>query len=571
MHMINNFKKFFSEHKFYILSMLIFTICFSAIVSQVVLYADDFALDQKASMHSISVILNEFKTIYLTWGGGPTPGFAIIVLMFGLVFWKILNIFMVTASVYMATDIIIPKSKRTDKNQAIISSIMWCLILVMSISVARETIFWFDGSMAYVLTTFLTFAYFYFCYKIIIDKKKTFKKDYVLLSVLGFFSGWNGPQAGAISICLIVCLILWQRFYKKEKINKVVLTSLIFTIIGFGILYFAPGNSGRMATFEEYNNLDLFGKVLYRIPNIIPLMFDHITYPMFNIPTYLVLASLLMVFLSFANLKQKNIKRKKFISLISLFIILYNVCYLIYVNTGEGLALHNVLNLIYNFSVIEQTGTFLSFMVVFKFVLAILYLLSLIYISFENSLISKRPTILLVTLSAVASQLIMVMSPYSPFRTTYITIFFLILLIAVLGYNLRENKNYIIASMLVALLFYNIQLGIIVAIMYGVFYVVNKNEKNELFIIITVLLLTGSSIYNNFYEYKVNRVINEQNVELIEKYKKNGQNGALVLYKLNDETYGFTPLYNEAEWIRKDVINYYDLKSDLEIKLIDFK
>ena len=96
---VHKLKQYLKEHKLYIGVMFVFTLFLSILVSQVVLYADDFALHQKALTDDFNVVLNEFFHVYMRWGGGPTPGFAIMVLMIGLWFWKIAHVLMIACTI----------------------------------------------------------------------------------------------------------------------------------------------------------------------------------------------------------------------------------------------------------------------------------------------------------------------------------------------------------------------------------------------------------------------------------------------------------------------------------------
>ena len=292
---VHKLKQYLKEHKLYIGVMFVFTLFLSILVSQVVLYADDFALHQKALTDDYNVVLNEFFHVYMRWGGGPTPGFAIMVLMIGLWFWKIAHVLMVAFSIHMVLNMIFSKEKNCDALRAIVATFIWCLLFLMNLSVARETLYWFDGAMAYVLPVFLAISYIYCCYQYIINHKTYHWWNYIGMAILGFFAGWNSPQAGAITVILAFAFIVWQKTITKEKINKLILFGNIWLLIGFLVLYFAPGNSGRMAEFPDYNTLNLIGKIFYRIDDVAYLVTKFDTYPSFNIPTYLMITSILLV------------------------------------------------------------------------------------------------------------------------------------------------------------------------------------------------------------------------------------------------------------------------------------
>lgn len=568
---VHKLKQYLKEHKLYIGIMFVFTLFLSILVSQVVLYADDFALHQKALTDDFNVVLNEFFHVYMRWGGGPTPGFAIMVLMIGLWFWKIAHVLMIAFSIHMVLNMIFSKEKNCDALRAIVATFIWCLLFLMNLSVARETLYWFDGAMAYVLPVFLAISYIYCCYQYIINHKTYHWWNYIGMAILGFFAGWNSPQAGAITVILAFAFIVWQKTITKEKINKLILFGNIWLLIGFLVLYFAPGNSGRMAEFPDYNTLNLIGKIFYRIDDVAYLVTKFDTYPSFNIPTYLMITSILLV--STVSL-YKNKAKKVLLTKLSIGItVSYVILFALYLFTDSSFVVHNFLPEIFNYDVVFDGGILRTLIMVFNYTYFIAFVFSLLHLAWVYTKNENNPLLLFMLLGAIGTQAMMLMSPYSPYRSTYITIFFFIVTIAILCMNLikKEQKELLCFSLVSSMYFYSIEYALFLTIIYVVMKLYKKEKWLLLGSILLLLLPTISTLYITFNGYHQNKKIHELNIEKIEQYKEKNQHGTLKLYKLIDESYAFTPIYSDIEWIRNDIIQYFDLKKDVKIKVIEYE
>lgn len=568
---VHKLKQYLKEHKLYIGVMFVFTLFLSILVSQVVLYADDFALHQKALTDDFNVVLNEFSHVYMRWGGGPTPGFAIMVLMIGLWFWKIAHVLMIAFSIHMVLNMIFSKEKNCDALRAIVATFIWCLLFLMNLSVARETLYWFDGAMAYVLPVFLAISYIYCCYQYIINHKTYHWWNYIGMAILGFFAGWNSPQAGAITVILAFAFIVWQKTITKEKINKLILFGNIWLLIGFLVLYFAPGNSGRMAEFPDYNTLNLIGKIFYRIDDVAYLVTKFDTYPSFNIPTYLMITSILLV--STVSL-YKNKAKKVLLTKLSIGItVSYVVLFALYLFTDSSFVVHNFLPEIFNYDVVFDGGILRTLIMVFNYTYFIAFVFSLLHLAWVYTKNENNPLLLFMLLGAIGTQAMMLMSPYSPYRSTYITIFFFIVTTAILCMNLikKGQKELLCFSLISSMYFYNIAYALFLTIIYVVMKLYKKEKWLLLGSILLLLLPTISTLYITFNGYHQNKKIHELNIEKIEQYKEKNQHGTLKLYKLIDESYAFTPIYSDIEWIRNDIIQYFDLKKDVKIKVIEYE
>ena len=561
-------KNFFIKHRFYLLVMSTFMILFSILVSQVVLYADDFALQQKALTYDLKVVWEELHSVYLYWGGGPTPALAILTLMIGFTFWKIMNVAMITLSIHMITIMIVKDDKNKDLKQSLVAFFLWCFIFLISLSVARETLYWFDGSMAYVLTTFLTISYFYFCNRYIESKKNNKWYHYVFMVFLSFFAGWNGPQMGALSVFISFLLICWQKYIKKKKINSLIIVSACFTLLGFLILYFAPGNAGRMSTFPEYQSLSFIGKIVYRIDDITNFVVNHINYPNFQMPTFLSFFSIILVVLILSYASKHKIIKKKPIYIACTIISIYQGLSLLYLIDTKGTSRFVFLTNLFDYNIHLNDGILKFLFMIVNYITFGLYILSLVYLCFIYSKERRNSFLLITMLSAVASQIMMIMAPYSPYRSSYITIFFLISSIVYLVYELYDNKKLLYFSLVLCFYFYDFNFALFFTLIYWIFIDLKK-EKEFIYIIVIMMIIPTVSVYmSNLQGYMKSKNTNDRNLSIIREYK-NKNKKSIQFCKLEQEDYSFTPLYSDIEWIRHDVVEFFHIKKNTKITVID--
>ena len=86
-------------------------------------------------------------------------------------------------------------------------------------------------------------------------------------------------------------------------------------IVGFAILYFAPGNMARMniqsAEFASYSILE---KIMFRVEEVYGLIFDYETYHFTGIPFYLLLTLGLNAIIGFTLFNQEKNRKIKIMS-----------------------------------------------------------------------------------------------------------------------------------------------------------------------------------------------------------------------------------------------------------------
>ena len=286
--MIDKIKKTIFENKIFVIVMITGYILLFIQMNQVVLYADDFSLGIYAKPDAQINIFQYFIEHYTTWGGGYTGILVILILKLGFNVWKILNTLLIALMIGLGTKMITYKSDN-EKNKCIVAIIMWFAIFFLGIYTAKETIYWLDGSVAYVLSTFEMFIFIYAIYAKLIMKTPIRKYDYILLPILGLFAGWSSAQTGVMSLFIAGLIIIYSKLKNKEKIKKIIWIAIVFCILGCMIFYLSPGNSSRMETFEDYSNMNIIEKILYRVDGVYGLLFGFKTYEAAGLPFYTLL------------------------------------------------------------------------------------------------------------------------------------------------------------------------------------------------------------------------------------------------------------------------------------------
>ena len=562
--------KYLKENKFYFLVMLIASIAFIIQMKEVVLYADDFALGI-ISQGGIKNIWNHFTNNYMTWGGGLTCLWATILLMFRIGVWKIFQCVLVILMIVLATKMITHKDKQ---NKALVAGFIWLCLYVLTISISREVFYWLDGALAYELTTFQIFLYFYYLYtRLYLEINK--KYDKILLPIIAFFAGWSSAQTGPMVVIIPTILLIWRKFVQKEKISKFYYFTAVVGFIGFCIFYFAPGNGARMdQAFPDYASYNVIQKILYRVDGVYGLLFNFKQYETMGVAFYLILFMGINALVGWNLFKEEENKKIKLV--VQITSIIQTVVALIFL--GIALEIPYVQEIAKVFMGFENllhekwNGT-LTIKALVPYGVTTILMLSIVVEAFFISLKKKDPMLVTTIVTAFLMQGIMVMAPYSPLRTTCYTIIFLWFAIAYLiklSYN--EKINIIIPAILTFMV-YSMQMGLVAIVSYLMiknFYKKENIYKGEMIVIIGIMLIMA---YNNYMPilkgYKENHYIYDQNIARIEEFLERKENGSeekeLYLLAPKDERYGFTSMTG-IEWVENAIKDYFKIDDDVVLK-----
>ncbi|MCI8654441.1 MAG: hypothetical protein HFJ48_00980 [Clostridia bacterium] len=443
---INQIKQYIKNNKLYVIAMIIGTIAFTIQVKFVTLYADDILLGVIAKEQGIMGAFKHLAENYMTWGGGPTPFIVIIFMLFELKVWKLFNCIITFSIVHMSVQLIAHKSKI---NKGIIAAILWCFIFILHIEIARETIYWMDGYMAYVFIMFQLLLYIYYVYSKFVMGKQIKKYDYILLPIVAFFSGWTGPQGAILTVLFGIAFIIWKKCIKKEKIPTLLKVAIVFSIIGCLVEVLAPGNSVRMEKgFPEFASYGIIEKIEYRISNIYSLIFKFNYYGLGSLAffSYLAFGIIATISYKFAN-KEENKKLRRIIKILSVLIIVF-IAYV-------ALLRLNLIDIDETFKPIMDFKSLLveniNIEMIIPYIITSLIMLITCILAIYIS-VKKKDFILCTTyILGLMAHGIMIVSPYSPLRSTFFSIALLWISIACLikfAYEEKININYMIILVL---------------------------------------------------------------------------------------------------------------------------
>lgn len=573
--MIKKIIEYIKNNKLYVAVMLIGLLLFAIQMKFVVLYADDLSLGIIAKT-GLKGAFQHLIENYMNWGGGPTPFIAIVFLMFPLKVWKIVNCAIVVMIIALAIKMITHSSKI---NKAIIATVLWILVFILNIYISAETLYWLDGNLAYVLTAFQMLLFFYYLYSRLIMKTEAKKYDMVLLPLVAFFAGWTGPQSGALTVIMTALLLIWVRVAKKEKIKPIYYIASVIGLIGFLVYYLAPGNNARLvAAFPELADYGLVEKIGHQMSTVWKLLFDFMTYRFASIPTYLYLTMGLMGAVTIKIAQKEQNKRVRIVAksmgvILFGFIILNFAIFLGY-NPGEIFS-----NICYRFEpILEniQAGTFNIKMLV-PYATTSIIMIIMVVSSYYISTKEKTPLLFIFVVGALLGQGMMVLAPYSPLRSTFITVMLLWFAIAYLAKMIYEQEVSILWILALILgIMYDKNILFIMIITYFIFVnlprekIKEEKPKTSFAIEGSIILVLGVVIAGIIYGttllgYKKNKVVYEENIKLIQEFKEQKEEKILYLKEPVDKKYGFTSFIGIG-WIEKATKEYFELEENVEIK-----
>lgn len=556
-----NILTYINDNKFYIISFIFAFLILFFIMNYVTMYADDFTLLNQSDK-PFGELLKYFVDHYFGWGGGYTPALVIFLFRFGnFNLWKIINTFIITLMLF-----IISKLLSKNKKQFIINFIIsWLLFFCISINIARECIYWLDGSMAYVISTFETFMFVYLLYTRFVLKKDK-KYDLFILPLAAFFSGWSGAQTSAVTLILTILFIIWYVFIKHNKVNKKFVLFCIASFLGSAIFFLSPGNGVRMDVFADFARLNIIDKALTRSAETVNLTFNYNQYSLGGMPLFIYIFSYLILFLSINQVKKSKNKKEKSIAIISTIIQVLFLAASIAINYMSTDTLYrytfNFANL-YQLKISNQLYlvNFIPYFVVIIFLISN-FITIVIHSKEQNNIL-----LLILFIIIYGSQYSMLFAPYTPLRTCLTSLIFLIFAIVYLIKYLNEQDTNYSDIVPIILMYINLNLAIITYIFINIFAKDIKLKKiTSILLLIPITYIALCNYHNLYVNYKDNKIIYNENIDKLKNYKKGDK--VIYLKRPKNESYGFTPLVG-TDWIEYDVKLYFDIPESVELRYIE--
>lgn len=202
--------------------------------------------------------------MYFDWEGRLFSRILINMLTYHKWLWNIVNSLIITLIIYFI-------NKITNKKNKILPLMLSILVIfLMNIYMFSQVGVWLAGNITYLFPLALTLFYVYY----LINCKVKYNKWTIL--ILGIFNillpMFVEHMAGLLII--INMFVLVKNSIKNKKIDKLFLVLLILSVVSTLTMFLSPGSYKRsLIENVEFNNLNIFEKIIYNIPNFINYTF----------------------------------------------------------------------------------------------------------------------------------------------------------------------------------------------------------------------------------------------------------------------------------------------------------
>lgn len=208
-----------------------------------------FGLNEK--IDNLSTLLKSIMAFYKSWGG-RVLGYTLTVIfnIIPPVVFDLLNSFTYLLLVYLMYKICNLGKKSNLKLFLLVNIFIWIFVPDYG-----QVMFWTAGSANYLYPAILILLVLFVFRKYTLENGNCFKSIFWILPalLLGFIAGIGMENISAGMIVILTLYMLY--FYKNQKekipVNPAIVSLYIGCIIGFAVLFFAPGNNKRMEMSEN--------------------------------------------------------------------------------------------------------------------------------------------------------------------------------------------------------------------------------------------------------------------------------------------------------------------------------
>lgn len=327
--------------------------------------------------------------------------------------WNILNPALFTGIYILIYQIVNPK-----RNELAVAGLILAMMLSVKDWVRMETYTWIMGT-TYVIPLFLILLVIWIMKQILFQGRGVRPWHFIVLIVLNFYIGLTMENIAAVSILLNILMVLYAWFRRRDALGLAV-CSLIVSVLAFVLLRGSPGATFRLQRDnQEWMALGLFGQIQANWQNFLTYTFTD------NKVMMLLLSAVSSLALVHHLMEQAVVKNKdKLIFAVQLLILgialVASCAPMLYVRTHwEGI------RLLYDHQTLNSALIFCS---VF-YILYIVNLFTVLVVLAKDKAFLERMTYLML---AGTANLVMMASPIFGARSSLYTIYFIILLAALL-------------------------------------------------------------------------------------------------------------------------------------------
>jgi len=221
-------------------------------------YMSDDLLFERGLYHSVADVFKQEYWQYMNWNGRSVLQ---IILKFSMLMPK--SIFNVLNSLcYVVTMLMVYWNIKGRKQYDIFLYVLINLCVWNFCVDFSQTILWVAGACNYLWGIFIILG-FITLYRHYLQKGNSIGNKVlagILLFLTGLLAGWGNENTSG-GMILIVLLLTAGYFYENKKVEKVMLSGIIGSVIGFMFLLLAPGNAVRsdmVTAGEEYSGIAVY-------------------------------------------------------------------------------------------------------------------------------------------------------------------------------------------------------------------------------------------------------------------------------------------------------------------------
>ena len=367
-------------------------------------------------------IIGQTLGMYFDWEGRLASRILINLLTYHKLLFNLLEAFFISGCIYLMNNLFKPK------NEKLFFLLTVWLFLLLENKIFTQTILWVAGSITYLFPTLLIFSYLFLYYHYILEKTTYPKIIYIVFSLASLALAMFVENI-AFAFVLLNFLLIINYYFQKKLVNKLLVVNSCFSLLGALIMFFSPGSNKRMLMEDvAFSKLSFLSKLATNYHKFINYTISS------NIFLVIIMSSVGII------LSHKYIKNifLKIIAILSISV--YPLISIIFTLQSKSLSLFS--NLYWSFYLIY------------------ILILSFIYLKEKK----KQYYFFILVIPALASNIIMLLTPAISSRTGLFNIIFLGYYFIFLLDNLVSSK--VLKAFYKPACFVTILLGLIYLVAY---------------------------------------------------------------------------------------------------------